>query len=65
MSETKIRGSAKPYLTADLELEQGLLGMTLNDPNVIEDLPDNFHAQHFYEPAHGRIFEQIKTRTQN
>ena len=65
MSETKIRGSAKPYLTADLELEQGLLGMALNDPNVIEDLPDNFHAQHFYEPSHGRIFEQIKTRTQN
>ena len=48
-----------PKLPYNLEVEQALLGALLVDNNQIERVSDQIKAEHFYAPAHGRIFEAI------
>ncbi len=48
----------------NIEAEQALLGALLISNDMIYRVPDNFGAEHFYDPLHGRIFEAISKRIQ-
>ncbi len=39
------------------EIEAALLGAILTNNRAFEKVADFLHAEHFYEPVHGRIFE--------
>lgn len=43
----------------NLEAEQGLLGLLLVDNAQLEQVMDFLKAEHFYQPAHQRIYEAI------
>lgn len=43
----------------DPEAEHALLGMVLYNNEIFTDLSDSFAAEHFYEPAHARIFDAL------
>jgi len=57
------RSGDKPYrmLPYNLEAEQGLLGVLLIDNRALEKVSDFLHAEHFFVPAHQRIFTAILT----
>ena len=48
-------------LPHNMEAEQGLLGVLLVDNRAVEKLGDHLHADHFFMPAHQRIFSAIRT----
>src|SRR5690606_14204136 len=43
----------------NLEAEQGLLGLLLVDNGQLEYVNDFLRAEHFYQPAHQRIYEAV------
>ena len=43
----------------NIEAEQGLLGTMLLDPRVFDDIGDKIGPDHFYHPAHQRIYAAI------
>src|SRR3546814_105329 len=45
-------------LPRNIEAEAAFLGAILIDNRVVEDLPVQLNAAHFFEPLHGRIFAQ-------
>ena len=45
-------------LPRNIEAEAAFLGAILIDNRVVEDLPVQLNAAHFFEPLHGRIFQQ-------
>ncbi len=47
-------------LPHNMEAEQGLLGALLVDNRAMEKLGDHIRAEHFFMPAHGRIFTAIQ-----
>ena len=47
-------------LPQNVEAEAALLGALMIDNRLIEDIALKLRADHFYEPLHGRIFEQIR-----
>ena len=48
-------------LPHNMEAEQGLLGALLVDNRGLEKVGDYLHADHFFMPAHQRIFSAIQT----
>jgi len=56
-------GDAPNYriLPHNIDAEQGLLGSLLIDNRAVEKMNDFLKAQHFFMPAHQRIFETILT----
>lgn len=55
------RAPAYRILPHNLDAEQGLLGALLVDNRAIEKVSDFLRAQHFFMPAHRRIYESILT----
>jgi len=51
-------GAAR-VLPANIEAEAAFLGAVLIDNRVIEELATPLLPQHFFEPAHARIFERV------
>jgi replicative DNA helicase len=49
-----------PVLPHNVEAEAALLGALMIDNRLIEDIQLKLRADHFHEPLHGRIFEQIR-----
>jgi replicative DNA helicase len=49
-----------PSLPHNVEAEAALLGALMIDNRLIEDIQLKLRADHFHEPLHGRIYEQIK-----
>jgi replicative DNA helicase len=49
-----------PSLPHNVEAEAALLGALMIDNRLLEDIQLKLRADHFYEPLHGRIFEQIR-----
>ena len=47
-------------LPRNIEAEAAFLGAILIDNRIIEDVSINLQPDHFFEPLHGRIFEQIQ-----
>ena len=47
-----------PQLPRNIEAEAAFLGAILIDNRVVEDLPVALTPDHFFEPLHGRIFQQ-------
>lgn len=45
-------------LPRNIEAEAAFLGAMLIDNRVVEDLPVQLQAAHFFEPLHGRIYQQ-------
>jgi replicative DNA helicase len=45
----------------DLEAEQSLLGSILLDPEVMINVMEQIHPDHFYENAHGLIFDAMRS----
>jgi replicative DNA helicase len=46
-------------LPRNIEAEAAFLGAILIDNRIIEDVPIKLRPEHFFEPLHGRIFDQI------
>ena len=46
-------------LPRNIEAEAAFLGAILIDNRVIEDVSIKLQPDHFFEPLHGRIYEQI------
>jgi replicative DNA helicase len=46
------------HLPRNIEAEAAFLGAILIDNRVVEDLPVALTPDHFFEPLHGRIFQQ-------
>lgn len=46
-------------LPRNVEAEAAFLGAILIDNRVIEDIPIKLQPPHFFEPLHGRIYDQI------
>jgi len=46
-------------LPANVEAEAAFLGAVLIDNRVIEELPVQLGAAHFFEPVHARIFDRV------
>lgn len=44
----------------DLEAEESLLGSVLLDPEIMVTVLEEVHPDHFYDPAHGLIFEAMR-----
>ena len=57
--ESQIEGGLYRMLPQNLEAEQGLLGAILCDNRCLEKV-DFLKAEHFYAPAHQRIFKAIQ-----
>jgi replicative DNA helicase len=49
-------------LPHNLDAEQALLGALLYDNGALENLPDYFGAQHFYEGLHHRLYAMIEEK---
>ena len=45
-------------LPRNIEAEAAFLGAILIDNRVVEDLPVHLTPDHFFEPLHGRVFQQ-------
>ena len=57
---TPARGRAEPrQMPHNADAEQGLLGALLIDNRAYEKVSDFLKAEHFYAPAHGRIYAII------
>jgi replicative DNA helicase len=48
-------------LPANIEAEAAFIGAVLIDNRVIEELPTQLRAEHFFEPVHQRIYDRILT----
>ena len=48
-----------PELPHNLAAEAALLGALMIDNRLVEDVQLKLRAEHFYEPLHGRIYDQI------
>ena len=46
-------------LPHNVEAEAALLGALMIDNRIAEDVQLKLRPEHFFEPLHGRIFEQI------
>ena len=44
-------------LPNNLQAEQNLLGAILLDNSITDNLDDALHADYFYDPVHGKIYE--------
>ena len=54
------RGKAEPrQMPHNADAEQGLLGALLIDNRAFEKVSDFLKAEHFYAPAHGRIYSIV------
>ncbi len=51
---------AATSLPHNVEAEGALLGALMIDNRLLEDIQLKLRADHFYEPLHGRIYEQIR-----
>lgn len=51
-------GAEDRQLPRNIEAEAAFLGAILIDNRVVEDLPVHLRPEHFFEPLHGRIFQQ-------
>jgi replicative DNA helicase len=51
---------ATQTLPHNVEAEAALLGALMIDNRLLEDIQLKLRADHFYEPLHGRIYEQIR-----
>ena len=62
-SANAVQTGAKQYRTqpANIEAEQALLGAILVNNRVFERVSEFLRAEHFFDPAHGRIFAAINT----
>ncbi len=49
-------------LPKNLEAEQALLGCLLFDNAAIERVPERLRAEHFFEPFHQRLFQEMADR---
>jgi replicative DNA helicase len=47
-------------LPRNVEAEAAFLGALLIDNRIIEDVSLKLHPDHFFEPLHGKIYEQIR-----
>ncbi|MEH6676153.1 replicative DNA helicase [Phenylobacterium sp.] len=56
MTDPREHAEAMPH---NLESEQALLGALLVDSNAFERVPDHLRGEHFYEPLHGLIYDEI------
>lgn len=54
------RGETAKTLPHNLEAEQALLGSILVNNKALERVGDFLEAKHFYDPLHGRIYDQIR-----
>ena len=54
-TEHSLKSSDK--MPQNIEAEQSLIGSVLFDNKVLEDLPTNFAARHFFDPLHASIFD--------
>jgi replicative DNA helicase len=63
LSEDAAQTSAPGYrvLPHNIEAEQGLLGALLVDNRAMEKIGDFLRAEHFFVPAHQRIFSAVNT----
>jgi len=52
-------GGGPPALPHNVEAEAALLGALMIDNRLAEDVQLKLRADHFFEPAHGRIYEAI------
>ncbi|MCJ8191711.1 replicative DNA helicase [Sphingomicrobium aestuariivivum] len=50
---------AQQVLPANVEAEAALLGALMIDNRLVEDVQMRLRAEHFFEPLHGRVYEQI------
>src|SRR5512139_1781284 len=50
---------ATPSLPQNVEAEAALLGALMIDNRLVEDIQLKLRPDHFFEPLHGRIYEQI------
>ncbi len=48
-----------PALPQNIEAEAALLGAMMIDNRLCEDVQIKLRAEHFFEPLHGRVYEQI------
>ena len=51
---------AEARMPRNVEAEAAFLGALLIDNRVEEDLPVRLEPEHFFEPLHGRIFQQFR-----
>ncbi|MDB5699235.1 MAG: replicative helicase [Alphaproteobacteria bacterium] len=51
--------SQSPSLPQNVEAEAALLGALMIDNRIAEDIQLKLRPDHFFEPLHGRIYEQI------
>src|SRR4051812_42549507 len=56
-------GGGPPALPHNVEAEAALLGALMIDNRLVEDVQLKLRPDHFYEPAHGRIYESILRMT--
>ena len=57
---TRADATAVRQLPANVEAEAAFLGALLIDNRVVEELPVQLVASHFFEPAHARIYDRIR-----
>lgn len=48
-------------LPRNVEAEAALIGAMLIDNSIIDSLPPELAAEHFFEPLHGRVFDRTMT----
>ncbi len=54
-----VDGDAHRVAPHNLEAEQGLLGLLLVDNGQLEHISDFLRPEHFYQPAHQRIYDAV------
>jgi replicative DNA helicase len=55
---TAVASGDARQMPRNIEAEAAFLGAILIDNRVVEDLPVALNPEHFFEPLHGRIFQQ-------
>ncbi len=63
-SEENLESALYRTLPRNIEAEQGLLGAILVDNRVLEKIADTLHYDHFFYPAHQKIYKAILTLTE-
>lgn len=51
---------ATPRVPHNVDAEAALLGAMLIDNGLADDMVERLDLEHFYDPAHARIFERIR-----
>ncbi len=61
VDKDKLQEAVAAYREApcNIEAEQAMLGALLVNNDALQHIGDRLHAEHFYEPLHGRIFDCI------